>query len=90
MDRFRQSTFHDEPEIEREIYTFSKINNQVGMWSAWAITTGGNEVRARFANLVTNFKDAQTHEFRDIAETFLSLARSTKWIRLLNFLQPLP
>ena len=31
MDRFRQSTLSQGPQIEREIYTFAKVNNQVGM-----------------------------------------------------------
>ena len=71
MDRFRQSKLSQGPQIEREIYTFTKVNNQVGMYSARLFTTDGQEIRARFVNLVTEFREAQAQEFQDIAETSL-------------------
>lgn len=58
-------------EIDAEIYTFARHGADVGMMTAGITTSGGNQIGARFDNLITHFREETGRELHEVAKRFL-------------------
>jgi hypothetical protein len=57
--------------FDREVYTFTNIKGHVGLCSVELLAADGRQARARFANLISDFRDAYVQELSDVSARVL-------------------
>lgn len=67
-------------EIDTEVYTFARRGAKIGMMTAGVTTSDGNQIGARFENLITRFREETGRELQELSKRSLQDRESAGFI----------